>query len=206
LRVIVLTWEYPPRIIGEMAKRVKTLAEALVEKKVEVHVVTYDDWRIGAEVDENVVMHRVSNPVRMHTSILTWALTLNVEMERVAADVYHNTHGKVDIVHAHDWLCVPAAIGLKHALEIPFVLTIHSTEDYRSHRSDTPFNLAIKNIEWNGLYDSTKVIVNSQEMKMEVQLAYQVPESKIVIVPVTTLLWIEKILDVYLNARREKHE
>jgi glycosyltransferase involved in cell wall biosynthesis len=189
-----------------MANQVKTLAEALVEKNMEVHVVTYNDWRVGTEVDKNVIVHRVANPVRTHTSILTWALTLNIEIERVVADIYHTTHGKVDIVHAHDWLCVPAAIGLKHALKIPFVLTIHSTEDYRSHKSVAPFNLAIKNIEWSGLYQATKVIVNSQEMKTEVQLAYQVPESKIAVVPVTTPSWIEKILNVYSSARREKHE
>jgi glycogen(starch) synthase len=206
LRAIVLTWEYPPRIIGEMANRVKTLADALVKRNVEVHVVTFDDWRVGLEVDNNVIIHRISNPVRTHTSILTWALTLNIEMERVVADIYYNAHGKVDIVHAHDWLCVPAAVGLKHALQIPFVLTIHSTEDYRSHGSTTPFNLAIKSIEWNGLYEATKVIVHSQEMMMEVLMGYRVPESKIAVVPITAPLWIDKILDIYSSARGGKNE
>ena len=206
MRAIVLTWEYPPRIIGEMANRVKTLADALVKRNVEVHVVTFDDWRVGLEVDNNVIIHRISNPVRTHTSILTWALTLNIEMERVVADIYYNAHGKVDIVHAHDWLCVPAAVGLKHALQIPFVLTIHSTEDYRSHGSTTPFNLAIKSIEWNGLYEATKVIVHSQEMMMEVLMGYRVPESKIAVVPITAPLWIDKILDIYSSARGGKNE
>jgi hypothetical protein len=189
-----------------MANRVKTLADALVKRNVEVHVVTFDDWRVGLEVDNNVIIHRISNPVRTHTSILTWALTLNIEMERVVADIYYNAHGKVDIVHAHDWLCVPAAVGLKHALQIPFVLTIHSTEDYRSHGSTTPFNLAIKSIEWNGLYEATKVIVHSQEMMMEVLMGYRVPESKIAVVPITAPLWIDKILDIYSSARGGKNE
>ncbi|MBS7644000.1 glycosyltransferase [Candidatus Bathyarchaeota archaeon] len=206
MRAIILTWEYPPRIIGEMANRVKALAEALVERNVEVHVVAFDDWRVGSEVENNVIVHRISNPVKTHTSILTWALTLNIEMERVAADIYYNTRGKVDVVHAHDWLCVPAALGLKHALQIPFVLTIHSTEDYRSHGSATPFNLAIKSIEWRGLYEAAKVIVHSQEMMNEVQLRYQVPETKIVVVPITAPLWIDKTLDVYSSARGGKNE
>ena len=39
-RVLILSWEYPPLIEGGLARHVRKLSEALVEREVEVHVLT----------------------------------------------------------------------------------------------------------------------------------------------------------------------
>ena len=39
-RVLILSWEYPPLIEGGLARHVRKLSEALVERGVEVHVLT----------------------------------------------------------------------------------------------------------------------------------------------------------------------
>ena len=39
-RVLILSWEYPPLIEGGLARHVRKLSEALVERDVEVHVLT----------------------------------------------------------------------------------------------------------------------------------------------------------------------
>ena len=39
-RVLILSWEYPPLIEGGLARHVRKLSEGLVEREVEVHVLT----------------------------------------------------------------------------------------------------------------------------------------------------------------------
>ncbi len=39
-RVLILSWEYPPLIEGGLARHVRKLSEALVERDVDVHVLT----------------------------------------------------------------------------------------------------------------------------------------------------------------------
>ena len=42
MKVLMLTWEYPPRIVGGISRHVEGLSEALVRKGLEVHIVTPD--------------------------------------------------------------------------------------------------------------------------------------------------------------------
>ncbi|HKM59890.1 MAG TPA: glycogen/starch synthase, partial [Candidatus Bathyarchaeia archaeon] len=47
MRVIIFSWEYPPRVVGKLAEYVKALSTQLVGNGVEVNVVTYDDSTTG---------------------------------------------------------------------------------------------------------------------------------------------------------------
>ncbi|MBC7131183.1 glycosyltransferase, partial [Candidatus Bathyarchaeota archaeon] len=143
MRLLIFSWEYPPRIVGKLAYYVRELATKLVKQNVETHVITYHDSLTGDFEDSGVNVHRVTNPVKTHISVLTWALTLNQEIERAAASVYYRTAKKVDLIDVHEWHFIPAAVTLKKALEIPFIYSIESLEDHRSQGADTPFNRAI---------------------------------------------------------------
>jgi hypothetical protein len=201
MRVIILTWEYPPRIIGRLAEYVNALSVQLVKSKVETHVVTYHDFMTGAikEVDGvNVV--RVSNPVRTHISVLTWVLTLNQEIERAASNVFYQSGKQVDLVDVFDWHFIPAAVTLKNALGIPFVYSVESLEEHRSPDANTQFNMAIRGIEWLGLYEAKKIAAKSNWMKNEITRIYQVPEEKISIVTPESGSWVRAVLDIYKSA------
>ena len=43
MRIIIFSWEYPPRVVGKLSEYVKALSAQLATKNVEVNVVTYDD-------------------------------------------------------------------------------------------------------------------------------------------------------------------
>ena len=49
MRVLILSWEYPPLIEGGLARHVRKLAEQLGAQGVDVHVLTRGDERIAAE-------------------------------------------------------------------------------------------------------------------------------------------------------------
>ncbi|MEM3596630.1 MAG: glycosyltransferase [Candidatus Bathyarchaeia archaeon] len=198
MRVIIFSWEYPPRIVGQLAYYVKKLATQLTKNSVETHVVTYHDYLTGESNEQNgVKTHRVTNPVRTHIGVLTWVLTLNQEVERAAADVYYRANRKVDLIDAHDWHFIPAAVTLKKALGIPFIYSVESLEEHRSHGANSPFNMAIKSIEWLGMYEAKRLIVKSEWMREEVFRIYKVPLEKISVVKLKSQGWLKSILEIY---------
>ena len=116
MRVIIFSWEFPPRVVGQLADYVRELAVKLAEKGIETHVVTYHDYLTGQSEDTyGVKTVRVANPVRIHIGVLTWVLTLNQEVERVAANVYYDASKQVDLIDAYDWHFIPAAVKIGRA-------------------------------------------------------------------------------------------
>jgi len=130
-----------------------------------VHV-TYHDFLTGQHEElEGVRTYRVTNPVRTHIGVLTWVLTLNQEVERAAANIYYKVNKRINLIDAYDWHFIHAAVTLKKAFNVPFVYSVESLEEHRSHGAKYPFNMAIKSIEWLGLYEAKKVVVKSEWMR-----------------------------------------
>jgi glycosyltransferase involved in cell wall biosynthesis len=198
MRVIIFSWEYPPRVVGKLAEYVNSLSTQLVKNKVETYIVTYHDFLTGTveEADEVRVV-RVANPVRTHIGVLTWDLTLNDEVERAAANIYYQANKQIDLINVYDWHFIPAAVTLKNALNIPFVYSVESLEDHRSPNSNTPYNMSIKSIEWLGFYEAEKVTVRSRWMRNEVVRIYNVPNEKIEAISTDTNSWIKDVLKLY---------
>ncbi len=198
MHVIILSWEFPPRIVGKLANYVKELALQLVKTGVDTRVVTYHSFLMGEQEEPGgVKTYRVTNPVRTHIGVLTWVLTLNQEVERAAATIYYNTKERISLIDAHDWHFIQAAVTLKKAFDLPFIYSVESLEDHRSEGVNYPFNMAIKSIEWLGLYEAQRVIVKSEWMRDEIIRIYQVPKEKIEVVMPNSETWIENILEIY---------
>jgi glycosyltransferase involved in cell wall biosynthesis len=198
MRVIIFSWEYPPRVVGKLAEYVNSLATQLVKNKVETYIVTYHDFLTGTvEEADGVRVVRVANPVRTHIGVLTWDLTLNDEVERAAANIYYQANKQIDLINVYDWHFIPAAVTLKSALDIPFVYSVESLEDHRSPNSNTPYNMSIKSIEWLGFYEAEKVSVRSGWMRNEVVRIYNVPNEKIEVISTDTNSWIKDVLKLY---------
>ena len=200
MRVIILSWEYPPRMVGQLAGYVKKLAVQLVKNKVEVYVVTYHDFLTGGhDNSDGVKTILVTNPVHTHIGVLTWVLTLNQEVERVAANVYYDVGKQVELIDIYDWHFIPAAVTLKKAMNMPFIYSVESLEEHRSHGANSPFNMAIKSIEWLGMQETKRLIVKSEWMKDEVIRLYKVPAQKITVIKPDSASWIDDILETYKN-------
>jgi glycosyltransferase involved in cell wall biosynthesis len=198
MRVIIFSWEYPPRVVGQLAEYINALATQLVKNKVETYIVTYHDFLTGTvEEASGVRVLRVANPVRTHIGVLTWDLTLNDEVERAAANIYYQTDKQIDLINVYDWHFIPAAVTLKNALNIPFVYSVESLEDHRSPNSNTPYNMSIKSIEWLGFYEANKVSAKSEWMREEIVRIYNVPKEKVTVVSPNTSSWIKDVLELY---------
>jgi glycogen(starch) synthase len=198
MRVIIFSWEYPPRVVGQLADYISALSTQLVKKRVETYVVTYNDsWTGAFEEASGVKVVRVANPVRTHIGVLTWDLTLNQEVERAAANIYYQANKHVNLIDVYDWHFIPAAVTLKNALNIPFVYSVESLEDHRSANSNTPYNMSIKSIEWLGFYEAAKVNVKSEWMQDEIVRIHNVPKDKVTVISPSANTWIKDVLKLY---------
>jgi glycogen(starch) synthase len=198
MRIILFSWEYPPRIVGRLAGYVSTLAAQLAQNKVETYVVTYHDFMTGESKESNgVTTYRVTNPVRTHIGVLTWVLTLNDEIERAASNIYYKTNRHIGLIDVFDWHFVPAAVTLKNALNIPFVYSVESIEDQRVPNPNSSFNMAIKSIEWLGFFEAREVNVKSEYMQNEIIKIYKVPPEKIKIIDPNNSLWVGNKIERY---------
>jgi len=202
MRAVIFSWEYPPRIVGKLAEYVRTLATDLVKNKVETYVVTYHDSLTGAVGEPNgAKVTRVTNPIHSHVSLITWDLTLNQEVERAAANIYYKAQRQIDVIDVYDWHFIPAAVTIKNALGIPFVYSVDSLEDHRSPASNAPFNMAIRGIEWLGLYEAAAVTAKTDWMKNEIVRIYKVPKERITVVSPSSDSWVKDIIGVYSLAK-----
>jgi len=184
--------------VGQLAEYTSNLATQLVKNGVETHLVTYHPYLTGLTQEPNGVKTvRVANPVRTHIGVLTWVLTLNQEVERAAANIYYQANKQVDLIDVYEWHFVPAAVTLKKALGIPFVYSVDSLEDHRSHSANAPFNMAIKSIEWLGFYESSKITAKSDWMQDEIVRIYKTPKEKIQVVLPTAKTWVSDVMKVY---------
>jgi glycosyltransferase involved in cell wall biosynthesis len=198
MRVIILSWEFPPRMVGQLAGYVKELAVQLGQKSVETYVVTYHDFLTGEhEEPKGVKTYRVTNPVRTHIGVLTWVLTLNQEVERAVANIYYKANKEINLIDVYDWHFIQAAVTLKKAFNVPFVYSVESLEEHRSHGANSPFNMSIKSIEWLGLFEAKKIVVKSEWMRDEVVRIYKVPTDKIKVIAPKSKTWMKNILETY---------
>jgi glycosyltransferase involved in cell wall biosynthesis len=198
MRVILFSWEYPPRVVSQLAEYINALAIQLVKKKIETYIVTYHEFLTGAAEEANgLKIVRVASPVHANIGVLTWILTLNQEVERAAANIYYQTAKQIDLINIYDWHFIPAAVTLKNALNIPLVYSVESLEDHRSPNSNTPYNMSIKSIEWLGFYEAKKISVKSEWMRDEIVRIYNVPKEKVTVVSSRTDSWIKDVLKLY---------
>lgn len=183
MRVLILSWEYPPKVVGGIARHVHDLAIALVKKGIEVDVVTCGaQGTMEFEVDEGVNVHRVSMNNPAAPDFLTWVMQLNLNLIEQANRL--NLNGaKYDLIHAHDWLVAYAGKNLKHSWHIPLISTIHATEYGRNNGLHNDLQRYISNVEWWLGYESWRIIACSRYMEDELKRVFQIPGDKLRVIP-----------------------
>jgi glycosyltransferase involved in cell wall biosynthesis len=181
---MLLTWEFPPRVVGGVSTHVLNLSKRLEKNRVKVYVVTCDfPGAPQHETINEVEVFRVDSYKNPAPDFATWVYLMNMNMQQEAAAIIKNQNVKVDILHAHDWLVATAGIGLKHIFRKPLIATIHSTETGRRNGINTDYERMIHETEHWLAYEAWKVICCSNYMASHVRLAFGVPKEKLIMIP-----------------------
>ena len=187
LRILMLSWEYPPVLVGGLGRHVHALSGALAAAGHEVTVVTRH--AAGAPLREHVngvrVIRAAEDPVAFPLatgSLLAWTMAFNHTLTRAALRA--GDDGEYDVIHAHDWLVAHTAITLAEHLGLPLVTTIHATEAGR-HQGWLPeeLNRTIHAVEHWITHESDRVIVCSGYMRQQVTSLFGAPQSRVDVVP-----------------------
>ena len=134
MRVLLVSWEYPPVIEGGLGRHVRKLSEHLVADGVEVHVLTRGGGRLPVEADQHgVIVHRVREPQfpKDASAFVRWVDAMNSDMHALATELCERF--EFDLVHSHDWLVAGAAERAARAIDRRWLVTVHATE-YGRHQ------------------------------------------------------------------------
>lgn len=186
-RVLMLSWEYPPVVVGGLGRHVHALATSLATIGHEVTVVTrhapgspLEELREGVRIvraPQDPPLFTLSTP-----TLLAWTMAFNHTLTRAALRAAESY--EFDVIHAHDWLVTHTAVTMAEHLDLPLVATIHATEAGR-HQGWLPedLNRSIHSVEfWLG-HRASRVLVCSEYMKWEVTRLLELNESKVEVIP-----------------------
>ncbi|MDP9464912.1 MAG: glycosyltransferase family 4 protein, partial [Actinomycetota bacterium] len=184
MRILVLSWEYPPRVIGGIAAHVDGLARAMARAGHDVVVFSLDHPRVsGDEMVEGVRVLRASDdlPWLPDDYLVARMASANHHLTQLAA---HLGSWRPQVIHAHDWLVAWAADTLKTLWSVPLVATIHATERGR-HGGHVPQGTpaAINAVEWWLTFQAQQVIACSKFMVREITDGLELPSEKVNLVP-----------------------
>ena len=143
MKILLVSWEYPPVVVGGLGRHVHHLAVALAEAGHEVVVLSRRPS--GTDPSTHPSSDEVADGVRViaaaqdphefdfGTDMMAWVLAMGHAMVRAGLAIKTNGRraGKPwrpDVVHAHDWLVAHPAIALAEFFDVPLVSTIHATE------------------------------------------------------------------------------
>jgi glycogen(starch) synthase len=136
MKILMVSWEYPPVIVGGLGRHVYQLATALAADGHEVVVLsrqpfstdpvshpTTDEAREGVRI---IAAAHDPHEFEFGPDMMAWTLAMGHAMTRAGLKLRDGW--APDLVHAHDWLAAHPAIALAEFFDVPMVSTMHATE------------------------------------------------------------------------------
>lgn len=187
MRVLMLSWEAPPRDIGAVAAHVDGLSRALARTGHEVIIVSPATEESASGISDTTVAGVRILRAAVHSPWID-------DSDPIARSASTNHHlvallgvlgsWTPDVIHTHDWQTAWAAHTLATILDRPLVATFHSTEQGR-HGGTVPVGLpaSIHAIEWWLAVSAKDVICCSQYMMREVAGGFELSPDRVHLVP-----------------------
>ncbi|MGC5246920.1 glycosyltransferase family 4 protein [Gordonia sp. DT219] len=185
MRVLMVSWEYPPVVVGGLGRHVHHLSTALAAAGHDVVVLTRRPP--GTDAVSHPTTDRVAEGVRViavaedppefafGTDMMAWTLAMGHGFIRAGLTILAGERGSratswaPEVVHAHDWIVAHPAIALAEIFDVPLVSTIHATEAGRhSGWVSGRINREVHSVEWWLAADSDALITCSESMRDEV--------------------------------------
>jgi glycogen(starch) synthase len=195
MRLAVLVYEYPPKIVGGLGTYAAEITRkfVLLENDVSVFTMNDDEGALPTrELWRGIEIHRPlhidvsdSLPDVIAEDVRKWGrgiqffskiLVYNyLSASKIVNELVKKEGFKYDVLVAHDWLSVISGVTAKRELGLPLVFHVHSTEKGRTLGNGSE---VVSSIEHRGGQVADLVITVSNAMKDElIELGY--PKDKI---------------------------
>lgn len=192
MKVLMVSWEYPPVVIGGLGRHVYQLATALAADGHDVVVLSRRPF--GTDPASHPSTDGIHEGVRViaaahdphefdfGTDMMAWTLAMGHAMIRAGMGL----HGAwtPDVVHAHDWLVAHPAVALAGFFDVPIVSTIHATEAGRhSGWVSGPISRQVHAVESWLARESDSLIACSASMAEEITELFGPGLAQITVIP-----------------------
>jgi glycosyltransferase involved in cell wall biosynthesis len=195
MKIAVLVYEYPPKIVGGLGTYAAEITRkfVLMDKDVTVFTMNDDGGTLPRrEIWRGIEIHRPlhidvsdSLPDVIADDIKKWGRGLHLfgnllvynylSASKLINELIRKEGVKYDVVTAHDWLSIMGGVTVKKESGLPLVFHVHSTEKGRTLGGGSS---VVSNIELRGANMADMIITVSYAMKDElIQLGF--PREKI---------------------------
>jgi len=195
MRMAVLVYEYPPKIVGGLGTYAAEITRKFVLLDHDVSVFTMNDDKGSLPTRElwrGIEIHRPlhldvsdSLPDVIAEDIKKWGRGIQLfsqilvynylSASKIVNELVRRDEFKYDVIVAHDWLSVISGVAIKRELGIPLVFHVHSTEKGRTLGNGSD---VVSNIEHRGGLMADMIVTVSEAMKSElIELGF--PKEKI---------------------------
>lgn len=182
MKILMVSWEYPPVVIGGLGRHVHHLSTALVAAGHDVVVLSRRPT--GTDPSTHPSSDEISEDVRVvaaaqdphefgfGTDMMAWTLAMGHAMVRAGLGIRDrgsDERWRPDVVHAHDWLVAHPAIALAEFYDVPMISTVHATEAGRhSGRVSGSISRQVHSVESWLVRESDSLITCSRSMSEEI--------------------------------------
>lgn len=186
MKMSVLVWEYPPRIVGGLGTYAAEITRKFVLTDNDVTVFTMNDdagtlptreiWR-GIEIHrplhidisdslpdvvaEDIRKSGMGSGIQFFSKILVYNC---LSASKLVNELIRKEDIKYDIVVAHDWLSAIGGMTVKREVGMPLAFHIHSTEKGRTLGNGS---VTVSNIELHTAKAADMIVTVSYAMKEE---------------------------------------
>jgi glycogen synthase len=195
MKIAVLVYEYPPKIVGGLGTYAAEITRkfVLMDHDVTVFTMNDDEGTLPTrEIWRGIEIHRPlhidvsdSLPDVIAEDIRKWGRGIHLfgklmvynylSAAKLVNELIKKEGMKYDLVVAHDWLSIMGGIAVKRESRLPLAFHIHSTEQGRTMGTGSS---VVSNIELRGGNMADIIVTVSYAMKDElIQLGF--PKEKI---------------------------
>ena len=184
MRILLVTWEFPPETVGGVGAHVDGLSKSLAKDGHDVCIFTLAAPGIVEDqvvAGVRIIRADVDLPWFPENDAVGFVSSCNHHITTLLAqlDDWH-----LDVVHAHDWRSAWAGLTLATLCAAPLVTTFHSTESGR-HGGNVPEGdpASIHSVESWIANVSQRVICCSRFMQREVIDGFELMPDQVHLIP-----------------------
>ena len=184
MRILMLGWELPPHNSGGLGVACYYMSKALAQKGASIdfilpyratHDAPFMQVHSATQLDPRHRHGMVAYNSPGHATDISAVQSLYTQYV-----LHHLKTHTPQIIHAHDWLTIPAGILAKKASDAPLIVHVHATEYDRS--GELYGNPLVHDIEQEGLIMADRIIAVSNITKQLIIDKYHIPADKIEVI------------------------
>lgn len=164
------------------------IASFLSQRGVEAHLVCFGEEE-KSETKGDLKVHEF--PFKLHgDNYFSWSMLIQTEFVRVIRELLDER--KISLLHANDWLTLPASFLASKLFEVPLVVTYHSVEEERG--MNKPHSGQISELERQGIQEASYLIVHTESTRGALK-TFNLPEGKVKLLKEED--WKEELFKIY---------